>query len=284
MVGSRVTELLSEKYNFIDLSLDTGVNILDQSQVENAFLNNPQASAVIHMAAFTDTNAAWNDRGNKDGLCYKLNVSGTENIVNMCRKYNKFLVYISTDFVFDGTKTEPYAEDDQPNPIEWYGQTKHEGEKLVLSSGIHSAVVRIAFPYRAGFPQKFDIVRKIIAKLENGDEVKMFTDQITTPTYVDDIAFGLDKIIENNLSGIYHLVGSSSQSPFDMAKSIARILGLRQDLIQPSSLDELRRNQAPDSRPWQTSLRLSNQKITDLGIRMSTLEEGLEKMKDSFNS
>lgn len=277
LVGSRVVEL-NPQYHFTDLSLDTGYDILKPDTLEDVFKNHP-GHTVIHFAAFTDTNAAWNQKNDQNGLCYQLNVVGTQNIVDLCRKYQKHLIHISTDFVFNGQKSGPYLETDTPQPLEWYGQTKYEAEKIAAS--INAAIVRIAFPYRQNFPSKIDIVRKIISKLSDGQPVTMFTDQITTPTFIDDIAHVLGIMVEKSPVGIYHLVGSSSQSPYDMAKTIADVFGLDGNLVKPSSLSDYLKT--PDARPYARNLSLSNQKVvSEFGIHPKTLSEGLQFIKKSL--
>ena len=275
LVGTRVVEL-NPDYQFINASLDVGIDITDINSIEKIFIDNPDSQIVLHMAAFTDTNSAWNERGDETGNCYKINVLGTQNISDLCRKYGKYLIYISTDFVFDGTKSGQYEETDIPNPIEWYGQTKYFGEQYIATSGVKNSIVRIAFPYRTDFPQKTDIIRKIIDKLKNNEKLFMFTDQITTPTFIDDIAIGLKLFFDNQYTGIYHLVGSSSQSPYDMAIMIALHFNFDASLVTPTKLSEFIVNQPIGSRPWQQNLSLSNQKIKSLGLTPKTLEQGLQ--------
>jgi dTDP-4-dehydrorhamnose reductase len=279
LVGSRIVELLGNEYEFIDFSINTQVNIMDFQMLSNAFEANKDADVVLHLAAFTDTNAAWLQRGDKSGLCYDLNVNGTQHVLDLCQKHNKYLINISTDFVFDGTKEGKYTEEDKPNPIEWYGETKYLAESLIVNSNHNAAVARISFPYRANFEHKKDLVRKAIDAMKAGTLNPMFTDQITTPTFCDDIAFGIKYLIENQPKGIFHIVGSSSQSPFDMVQKIAAQFGFDPSIVKPSSLDEYIKNLPPGSRPWQKNLAISNEKITNLGIKMKTLDEGLTEMK-----
>jgi len=280
LVGSRIVELLKDKFEFVDFSLDSGVNILDKENLSMAFEKNKDAIAVLHLAAFTDTNAAWEQRGDKTGICYQLNVVGTQNILGLAQKYNQYLIYISTDFVFDGSKTTPFTETDTPNPIEWYGETKYLGEKVITDSGYTNYnISRITYPYRAKFDAKIDIIRKVLTKLKNGEEVKMFSDQICTYTFIDDIALALGYFLENKNTGIYHLVGSSSHSPYEMCLEIAKVFGLDQNLVKPSSLEDYIKTQPAGSRPWQKTLITSNQKATTLGLKFKTLTEGLEKIK-----
>jgi len=274
LVGSRIVELLPQ-FQFTDISLDTGFDLLRPDSLRRAFADFT-GDTIIHLAAFTDTNAAWLQRGDKNSLCYRLNVEGTQNILDLCAEYHKYLIHISTDFVFDGTKQGSYTEQDSPNPLEWYGQTKYEAEKLVTASGLPSAIVRIAFPYRAIYDAKTDLVRKIIEKLKNGQTCNLFSDQITTPTFVDDIAHGLEYFIQHQPRGIFHLVASSSQSVYDMGRQVASVFAFDQNLIQPSLLADYLKT--PDARPYAPNLALSNTKISDLGIRMSTLSQGLEQL------
>ena len=284
LVGSRIVELLKDKFEFVDFSLDSGVDILNKESLESAFEKNLDADVVLHMAAFTDTNAAWEQKGDKTGLCYRLNVDGTQNIIDLCHQHNKYLIYISTDFVFDGTKTTPYTEEDVPNPIEWYGETKYLGEKVITDSGYDNYnISRITYPYRAKFDTKIDIIRKVLTKLQNNEPVKMFSDQICTYTFIDDIALALGYFLDNKTTGIYHLVGSSSHSPYEMCLEIAKVFGLDQSLISASSLDEYIKSQPVGSRPWQKTLITSNQKAVSLGLKFKTLTEGLEEIKKQLN-
>lgn len=280
LVGSRIVELLKDNYNFVDFSLDSQVNILDQGSLSQAFGANSSATTIIHLAAFTDTAAAWEQRGDKSGLCYQLNVTGTKNILDLAQKHRLKLIYISTDFVFSGSKTTPYFETDMPDPIEWYGETKYLGEKLIQDSSYPNyAIARITYPYRANFDKKPDIIHKVLTKLQNGETVKMFSDQICTYTFIDNIAYGIDKLIKSDSRGIYHLVGSSSHSPYHMAQLVAKTFGYNEKLVQASSLKDYLKSQPAGSRPWQETLITSNQKSVNLGISFKTLIEGLEEIK-----
>jgi len=278
LVGSRIRELNSD-IEFIDISIESGISILDPVQLETVFVANPDADAVLHLAAFTDTNAAWAQNGDKTGLCYQLNVVGTQNLVDLCKKYNKYLIHISTEFVFDGKKEGKYTEEDPTSPIEWYGATKAMAEDVVTKSGISASIVRLAFPYRANFEPKKDLIRKIIDGLKAGKLYPQWTDHFTTPTFIDDIAHGLAVFFAKKPTGIYQLVGSSSQSPFVMCQTIADVFGLDKSIITASTLGDYMKSQPEGSRPWQYNLSLDNTKVQTLGIKMKTLREGLEEMK-----
>ena len=282
LVGTRIAEL-NPDIEFVSVSLESGINILDAVQLETVFTSNPDADAVLHLAAFTDTNAAWAQNGDKSGLCYQLNVVGTQNIVNLCQKYGKHLIHISTDYVFDGKKEGKYTEEDAKCPIEWYGATKAMGEDVVIHSGLPSSIVRLAFPYRAIFEPKKDLIRKIIDGFKAGKLYPQWTDHFTTPTFIDDIALGLKYFFENKPTGIYHLVASSSQSPFEMCQTIADVFGFDKNIVQQSTLVDYVKSLPQGSRPWQHNLSLDNSKVLKLGIKMKTLREGLEEMKLQLN-
>ncbi|MGI6278495.1 MAG: SDR family oxidoreductase [Patescibacteria group bacterium] len=283
LVGSRIVELLGDKYQLVDFSLASGIDILNDSLLEKVFDKHQDAKAVLHLAAFTDTNAAHEQRGDKKGLCYRLNVMGTKNIINQCQKHGQYLIHFSTDFVFSGKKDGVYTEKDQPDPIDWYGQTKYEAEKAVLASGLPAAIVRIAFPYRAQFAPKQDLVRRIIAGLEDNSLYPMFSDQIITPTLIDDIAQGVNHFLSANNKGIFHLVGSESLSPYQLAQKIAQKFNFDTRLVKKGSLEDYQKSLPPDSRPWQKNLALSNKKISSLGLVMSGVDEGLLKMKKQIS-
>lgn len=276
-VGSRIAELLPN-HKFHDISLESGIDILNVYQLDDFFKKNSEADSVIHFAAFTDTTAAWVQKGDKNGSCWRVNVEGTRNILDLCKKYSKYLILISTDYVFDGTKSTPYKEADKPQPLDWYGETKYEAEQMVLNSNHNAAVVRIAYPYRTHFDLKIDLVRKIVGKLQNGQVVNLFDDQITTPTFVDDVAYGLEKLVEKKAKGIFHLVASSHQSVYQMGLDIAKVFELDSNLVKPASLHEYLKT--PGIRPYAVNGALSNeytQKV--LGIEMKKLTESLIEMK-----
>ena len=281
LVGSRVVELLG-KPSFSDASLATGIDILNYIQLENFFQRHPDTDTVLHMAAFTDTNVAWDEKNNKNGLCWRLNAEGTCNIVNLCQKYSKYLIFISTDYVFDGSKKEPYIETDIPKPLDWYGKTKLEAEKLIGDSGLTASIARISYPFRASFPQKIDLTRKILWKLQKGETVNLFSDQTTTPTFIDDIAFGLERLIEKKPSGIFHLVASSYQTVYEMGLCIAQVFNLDSSLVKPTSLRKYLKT--PGIRPFAINGMISNVYTKKaLGIEMKDYTAGLVELKKQMS-
>ncbi len=291
LVGSRILELLKNKYQFENLNSTAGVDITDSEKVFS-LIDSSNASLVLHLAAKTDVDDCEKDKEedlrikniqnekqkeeewNVKKTAWAVNVLGTQNIIKACEKSGKKIIYISTDFVFDGEKAEPYVEEDVQNPISWYGQTKYEGEKLVIKSSLSWAILRLAYPYRANF-QKKDFARVLIDKLKNGEKVSVITDHIMTPTFIDDLSYVLDTLISNESLGIFHVVGSQFVSPFEAGVIIANIFGFDKNLLQKTTREVFFKGRAP--RPFH--LALKNDKIQKLGIKMKTLEEGLFEIR-----
>lgn len=286
MVGSRIVDLLTNKelirsdYTVEDLSLTNGVDITDPSSLDR-IRNDKEHEVVLHLAAKADVEGCERDKElGEEGPAYKINVEGTKNVAEACRDGNKKLLYISTDFVFDGTKEPPkqYKEDDKADPVNWYAMTKFKGEEEVKKAGIPYAILRIAYPYRAdAFELKNDFVHAIMKRLANTQSITAVTDHIMCPTYIDDIAFAVDAIIRNNAHGIYHVVGSQSLTPYDAFQLMAHRFRYDQSLIGKTTREEFFRGKAP--RPF--NLSLNNDKITQLGVTMRTFEEGLRKVMNS---
>lgn len=277
LVGSRFVEMYADQYEIINLDLTTGVDITDLSSIEAVLSRHPDAKALIHLAAFTDTNKAMEQQGDENGLCYQVNVVGTRNIVDACLKHGLYLIHISTDFVFDGNNSNPYIEEDKKNPLEWYGNTKAMAEDIVTNSKLSYSIVRISYPYRANYSQKPDIIGKIRSGLESGKLYPQFTDTIITPTLTDDIARAMAVLVERKLTGTYHVVGSTSLSPYDLAKTVATTYGFDPSLVKQGSLTEYMKTA---TRPFARYVAMSNTKATqDLGLNFATLEAGLAEIK-----
>ncbi len=276
LVGSRFVDMFSDKYEVFNMDLSTGVDITDRSTLEKFIGDHPEAKSLIHLAAFTDPGQAFAQTGDKTGICYRVNVEGTKNIADICKARGIHLIHVSTDFVFDGQKTSPYTEDDPTSPIEWYGETKALAEQVVTESGASYTITRLAYPYRATYDLKPDLIKKIRAGLESGKLYPQFTDTIITPTFIDDIARAFDKVIELKPQGILHTVGSTSLSPFELAQKVASTYGFDPALVKEGSLTEYLKTSA---RPYARTVAVSNTKANQvLGLHFATLEEGLAEI------
>ncbi len=276
LVGSHFTEKFQSKYEFFNLDLATGVDITDPQKVE-AFIASHLAPVLIHFAAFTNVNEAFKQTDDKSGICYRVNVEGTKNIVNSCKKHGIHLVHISTDFVFAGDKQEPYTEQDPRHPIEWYGQTKAWAEEIVESELASYTILRIGYPFRAHYEAKPDIVHKILAGLKSGNLYPQFSDMVITPTPIHTFSQILDRVVEQKPQGIFHAHGSTALSPYELARLVAKIFGYNPDQIKEGSLQEFLKT---TNRPYQQYLHMDNSKIQKtLGFTIPTIDQALEEIK-----
>lgn len=293
LVGSRLNELLSKAYDFSDLSSTSGLDITDKnSTIEK--IKDSKAGVVILLAAKTNVDACEEDKERdknildfassseknetwlKEKTAWAINVYGAQNVVDACRESGKKLIYVSTDFVFDGKKRS-YSEDDIPNPINWYGKTKFEGEKIVQNSNLNWIIARIAYPYRA-IHKKNDFARAILGKLTKREVVNAITDHIMVPTFIDDIVNAIDVLIQKDEAGIFHLVGSQAITPYDAAVKIAREFDLDDNLIHKTTRKEYFAGKA--QRPF--CLNLKNDKIALLGVEISSLDQGIKEIKNQM--
>lgn len=274
LVGSRVVDLLSPEFTFDNLSLETGFDITNRTAVET-YISNSNAPWVFHFAAITDVDGCEKEKSlGVKSIAWEVNVLATEHIARVCKQTGKRLLYISTDFVFDGTK-EPYVEEDTPNPVSFYGQTKYEGEKRVVDIGNLGLIVRLSFPYRKETWKKADFVHRIIEKFTSGGDITVPSGQRIVPTYIDDIAWGLKKLSMDNAYGVYHLVGSQALTNMEIAVKIARRFSFDEQKIHEVPFEIYYADRAP--RPFHAVL--GNDKITKRGIHMLRFDEGLEEVQ-----
>jgi len=228
LVGSRIIELLNNDFEFIPLPQNL-MDITNKDQVYQV-LKNTDFDFFLHLAAYTNVTGAEIDKDN----CFKINVEGTKNVFEVVSSKNKKFIYISTDFVFDG-KNPPYFEDSIPNPIGIYAQSKYQGEEVVKNQAM---IIRISYPYRASFDKKRDFFRTFKTFLEQKKTLSMITNSLMTPTFIDDIAFGLKYLINNYSPEIFHLVGGQAISPYQAAILVAEKFNLDKSFINKTSYEE----------------------------------------------
>jgi dTDP-4-dehydrorhamnose reductase len=295
LIGSRVAELFADSYPMNNLSLETGFDIRKSEMVDREIGQDTAASVVILFSAKTDVDGCEKDKETDQAVLQKdkneqeaffrdnptawaINVFGTQNVVNSCKKAHKKLIYISTDFVFDGNNPPPggYKETDMASPSSWYGKTKYEGEKVVEQSGLDYLIIRTAFPYRQDvFALKKDLVHIFLGLLEKKQPFQVVADALITPTFVDDFAMALKTLLDKNEKGIYHVVGSQSLSAYDAVLIMANEFGFDQSLVGKNTAAELYQGRAP--RPFHSII--NNAKIQALGVKMRTFAEGIKELK-----
>lgn len=241
LVGSRFLELNKDTFE-MKSPPTSQIDILKADQISKA-IEQFDPAFVINFAAYTNVEEAEKQKNDKESLSYQLNAVGAKNVADICKKYNLHLIHISTDYVFDGHKSESaYNEEDLPHPMNWYGQTKYLGEQYILGSGCVSAVIRISMPYSAHYDLKKDIARFFLGELKSGNKIKAIKDQRITPTYVSDIANALRVLINKESSGIYHVSSLNYTSAFNFAYFLAITFGIDPSLVKGISLEEYNKN------------------------------------------
>ena len=234
---------------------------------------------LILFSAFTDVDAAEKQRNQKDKPCWQINVEGAKNIVKNCLKYKRQLIFISTDFVFDGT-SDSYSEDDPPGPnlnkVSWYGITKIEAEKYIQKNLPQSLILRIAYPYRGPFKEKDDIAKRILRLYGSQSLYPMFADQTITPTFIDDLAPAMHLLINKNCSGIFHIVSPVSTTQYEFAKCLITKFGGDPKDVRKGSLVQFLRQDGVTPRPAKDILK--TEKITKLGFVPTDWQKGINKI------
>jgi len=237
--------------------------------------NKEKPDIVIHTAAWTDVDGC---EGEPD-KAYKVNTDGTSNVAKLVTSGKTPLIFISTDFVFDGEKRLPYTETDSARPLSVYGKSKWEAEKALQSIVNKYAIVRTSWLYGKGGKNFVDTV---IAKGKTQGYLKVVNDQVGCPTYAKDLAGALKVIVENiGISGeeIYHIANRGSCSWYEFASQILKNARLKKVTITPITSMELAR---PAARPAYSVL--DNKKfITASRYKMRRWQEAVaEYIKEDF--
>jgi dTDP-4-dehydrorhamnose reductase len=173
---------------------------------------------IIHSAAMTDVDGCERE----PTLAYRVNVLGTRNMAVAAQQSGAALVYISTDYVFDGTSQEPYWEYDAVNPLSVYARTKWLGEQVMRDLLDRYYVVRIAWLYGDG-PRNF--VKTVLRLADERGAIQMVTDEIGSPTYAHDVARAVSELVKLPAYGIYHLPNAGTCSRYEWAQEILRLAG-----------------------------------------------------------
>ena len=263
LVGSRIVELLKNDFQFIPLP-QVKMDITNIQNVQNV-LKETEFDIFLHLAAYTNVLKAETEQE----LAFKINRDGTKNVFDAVTLKGKKIIYISTDFIFDGVNP-PFDETSLPNPVGIYAQSKYEGEKIVKDKAM---IVRIAYPYRAVFDIKRDFFRTFKFYLENKKPLSMITDSLMTPTFIDDIAYGLKYLFNNYSPEVFHLMGGKAISPYEAALLVAEKFNLDKSLIGKTTYEEYVKGKARLPRLGNIRSKKNN------FWKMKTFAEGLEEIK-----
>jgi len=245
-------------------------DIAEKSQVDAVF-KQVSPEVVVHAATLTDVDKCETSKE----LAWKINVEGTRNVAEAAKASKAFLIYISTDYVFNGEKGH-YKETDKPNPVNYYGHTKLKAEELVQAIAKKYCIARTCVIYGASPASgKTNFALWLIGKLKNKEQTKIVTDQWISPTLNTSLAEMTLETIERKLTGIYHLAGATRLSRLELATQIAQTFNLETKTIQPVASSQMTWTA---KRPKDSSLDTSKAQQT-LKTKPIQIKEALQRLK-----
>lgn len=265
MLGSDIVRVFSD-VELIQLTLhDFDITDLDQTF---SHIKDIKPDYLIHLAAFTDVDGSEQN----PEMAYKVNGTGARNVAMACEEIKCPIVYISSDYVFEGTKKDPYNEWDETNPISEYGFSKLLGERFVTSMTNRYYIVRTSWLYGKNGKNFVDTIGRLLFEK---DEIEVVDDQVGSPTYTYDLAVKLRELVGKGY-GVYHITNSSHCSWFEFAQEIARLNSSVTKIVPTTSEKFIR----PAKRPAfsvlnNTMLRLEG--IKDLRHWKDALRDYLDK-------
>jgi dTDP-4-dehydrorhamnose reductase len=258
----RLSDVAGGAYRYATLDITDAMMVFES-------VDSFSPDAIVHAAAVTQA-----DDCEKDPVrCWTVNVTASRFIVDAAKMKRAFMIFISTDFVFDGAMG-PYREEDATGPVNYYGCSKLAAEKSVLSASSDSAVVRTVLVYGPSPNMaRSSLMGWVARNLREGRTIRVVSDQIRTPTFAGDLARGIRKVVEQKASGLWHLSGRDVLTPYEMAVRTADMLGLDKSLME--RVDAATFSQ-PARRPLRTGFIIEKAR-RELGYDPVSFEEGLRR-------
>ena len=269
-LGNKLIEILGTRHELLLTDSDT-MDIMDSNATNEKILGE-KPDFIIHAAAYTKVDQAETDRD----LAYKINATGTKNVAEAAKKNGVTLIYISTDYVFDGEASTPYKEDDPTDPVNYYGETKLAGEKFIQEICDKFYILRTSWLYGElpeGHPGS-NFVETMLRLAKDRDELNVVDDQTGSPTYTGDLVAVIEKLLKTDSSmpyGTYHVSGEGETTWFKFAKKIFEAEKVKIK-INPITTDKY---PTPAKRPKYSCL--SKEKLRNNGIKVRPWEEGLSE-------
>jgi len=252
---------LKRKHTLLCIDIDN-FDIADSKIVDYLLEEKPEF--IYHLAAYTNVDRAETERDEARAA----NIKGTKNIVKACQRLDIPVLFISSDYVFDGTKEAPYIETDSPNPINFYGSTKKQGEDIIKNTLTKFFIVRTSWLFGKN-GKNFVKTIKNIANLRK--RIEIVNDQYGAPTYTKDLAYALEMFIPSKRYGIYHITNSGKTNWFNYAKTIVSLYKNKTE-ITPVSSTKFKR---PAKRPFNSLL--------DNSLFEQTFNYRMPSWKDALN-
>lgn len=227
MLGTRIRDLLSSEYD-IDAPKRINVDLTVKKMVES-FIAEKMPNVIVYAAGIASQVSAEQNKS----LAKQLNAISAGWVAKSARQNGIPVIYFSTDAVFKGDKRDrPYTEEDRIQPVNYYGLTKAKGEENVLSQSSKNTVIRVESLYTAVFQKKTDFVRNMCESFQKHKEVIGIEDQVFTPTFNDNAVQALKKVVDLNLSGIFHVASKDAILNCKFVELVANEFGFSQGLIK----------------------------------------------------
>ena len=245
MVGRAVTDYCESLGDEVSSYGRDAVDISDRDSV-NKVVERDRPDVIINCAAWTDVDGCEFDHDH----AFAANAHGPENLATAGKLYNASLITISTDYVFDGTKTGFYTQSDQPNPQSVYASSKREGEKLALAANERTLVARTGYVFGPGGR---NFLSTVVERARAGETLYVINDSFGTPTYSRDLAKRLRELAELDHPGIYHVVNTSEGVSFEQfAREALAIARISEADLRPVAMESINR---PAARPRNSKMR-----------------------------
>jgi len=247
---------------------------LTNERAVSALFERLRPDAVIHTAAMTDVDGC----EQKQALARKINVNATAFIASACHRLGTQLVHLSTDYVFDGA-SGPYAEEDKPRPISYYGETKLESEYVVQNRCPDAAIARTMVLFGQAAQVRPNFVTWLIQRLGQEMSVRIVNDQYGNPTWAGDLAEMILALIRTEASGVFHTVGPEWVHRYALAQKVAEVFDLNASLITETDSTAFQQTAA---RPLKSGLKIDKM-MAQTGIAPRSLTAALTAMKNKMS-
>jgi len=289
LLGQKLTDIYATKQDVKLTATGRGENrhplksgytyeVMDITNREQVFevIGKHKPDCIIHGAAMTNVDACELD----PEACQLQNVKSTQNLVDAIADIDCHFVFVSTDFIFDGT-SGPYKEDDEPNPLSIYGQSKLDGERYVQSNCKRWAIARTVLVYGlVAEMSRGNIVLWARESLANKKVINVVDDQFRSPTLAEDLAAGCILIENQEAEGIFNISGKDQMSIYELVQRVANYFGLSMDTV--SKIDSVSLNQ-PAKRPPITGFDLSKSNA-ELGYNPYSFDEGIRIIYEQYTN
>lgn len=247
-----VKELLKRGYSTLSPNRSE-FNLCSEDSIRNYILNS-NCEAIVHCAAYTQVDKAEDEKD----LCIKINATATKHIVKCAKILDIPMIYISTDYVFDGTKDGEYTENDETNPINIYGESKLAGEKYVQEILDKYYIVRTSWVFNIN---RKNFIETMLRLSKANNQLSIVNDQIGSPTYTKDLSRLLVDMLETSKYGLYHATNEGYCSWYEFADTIFKLANINIDIKAINSNEYASRAKRP------LNSKLSKDKLIEYGFK-----------------